>query len=125
MSDELDEQRACVPEAFAELARARCEARSADGLVRITVDGRGALTDVHLDPAALKAGAEQLGRVLTEVGRQAARRAAELTREIAAPLLAPGETMPDLPELVPGAPSLIELFDAGSPDHTGDAQTRT
>ncbi|MQY24381.1 YbaB/EbfC family nucleoid-associated protein [Nocardia macrotermitis] len=106
--DAYEAQRAHLSEVQAKLATARATAKSADGLVEVTVDSSGVLTDVRFEPKALRGKPEQLGRSVTEAGREAARRAQEQARTIMAPIAAAAEGMPDLPDLVPGAPSLRE-----------------
>ncbi|MBY8862746.1 YbaB/EbfC family nucleoid-associated protein [Nocardia sp. CA2R105] len=106
--DAYEEQRALLPEVQAKLAAARASATSADGLVEVTVDTAGVLTEVRFEPKALRSNREQLGRSVTEAGREAARRAQEQARAILAPIAAAADGMPDLPDLVPGSPSLRE-----------------
>jgi DNA-binding protein YbaB len=106
--DALAEQHAHRAEVQRKLDTARCTATSADGLVEVTVDNSGVLIDVRFTADAARSTAEQLGRSVTEAGRKAARRVREQTTQILAPVAAAVHAMPDLPDLVLGAPSLRE-----------------
>ncbi|MEV2218651.1 YbaB/EbfC family nucleoid-associated protein [Nocardia vinacea] len=106
--DTLAEQRASLAEVQQRLETMRSTATSADGLVEVTVDNSGVLIDVQFTADALRSTAEQLGRSVTEAGREAARRAREQTEQLLAPVVSATEAMPDLPDLVLGAPSLRE-----------------
>ncbi|MBF6172120.1 YbaB/EbfC family nucleoid-associated protein [Nocardia blacklockiae] len=105
MLDLLAEQQSRVAEVRQQIEAARHSAKSADGSVEVTVDSSGVLVEVQIADAALRGTAEQLGRSVAEAGRAAARQAQEQTRQLLAPF---AEEMPDLPDLVPGAPSLRE-----------------
>lgn len=61
-------------EAYAEALRSLAgHAQDADDAVRATVDGSGALVELHLGPAAARLGAERLGAVVCAVVAAAAR----------------------------------------------------
>ncbi|WP_406235152.1 YbaB/EbfC family nucleoid-associated protein [Nocardia sp. NBC_01009] len=107
--DALAEQQAQVTEVYEQLAAVRATASSADGLVTVTVDGGGVLTDVQFAQEALRSTPEKLGRSVTEAGQEAARLANEQNAAITAPIAAGADAMPDLPDLVPGAPSLRDV----------------
>ncbi len=106
--DALAEQRAHQAEIQRKLDTARSTVISADGLVEVTVDRSGVLIDVRFTADAARSTAEQLGRSVTEAGREAARRVREQAAQIMAPAAAAVHAMPDLPDLVLGAPSLRE-----------------
>ncbi|MFI7667857.1 YbaB/EbfC family nucleoid-associated protein [Nocardia sp. NPDC049526] len=106
--DALAEQRAQRDEVQRVLDTARSTASSTDGLVEVTVDRSGVLVDVRFTADAASSTAEQLGRSVTEAGREAARRVREQAAQILAPVTAAVHAMPDLPDLVVGAPSLRE-----------------
>ncbi|WP_454196995.1 YbaB/EbfC family nucleoid-associated protein [Nocardia sp. Marseille-Q1738] len=114
--DALAEQRTHLTDLHEKLSAVRCTATSADGLVEVTVDAGGVLTDVRFTPAALRSTPEQLGRSVTEAGREAARSAREQHAEIIAPIAAEAGSVPDLPDLVPGAPSLREIWEPARQD---------
>ncbi|MFQ6325598.1 YbaB/EbfC family nucleoid-associated protein [Nocardia sp. CWNU-33] len=107
--DALAEQRAQASDVYEQLAAVRATASSADGLVTVTVDGAGVLTDVQFAQEAFRSTPEKLGQSVTEAGREAARLANVQNEAITAPLTAGADAMPDLPDLVPGAPSLREV----------------
>ena len=111
--NQLDEQRALLSEVQEKLDAARCTAKSADGLVEVTTDSGGVVTDVQFTTEAVRSTPQQLGRSVTEAAREAARLAREQTREIMAPVTAAADAMPDLSDLVPGAPSLRESHESG------------
>ncbi|MEV6426591.1 YbaB/EbfC family nucleoid-associated protein [Nocardia sp. NPDC051463] len=111
MLDTLAEQRAQISEVYERLAAVRASASSTDGLVTVTVDGAGVLTDVRFAQAAFRSTPERLGKSVTEAGRAAARSATEQNEAITAPIAAGADAMPDLPDLVPGAPSLRDSDD--------------
>ncbi|WP_330257101.1 YbaB/EbfC family nucleoid-associated protein [Nocardia sp. NBC_00565] len=107
--DALAEQRTQIAAVQEQLTTVRATATSSDGLVEVTVDSGGVLTEVKFGPKALQAKPEDLGRSVTEAGQAAARLAQQRNAEIIAPIAAATDAMPDLPDLVPGAPSLREL----------------
>ncbi|MEV4128152.1 YbaB/EbfC family nucleoid-associated protein [Nocardia sp. NPDC049707] len=106
--DALAEQHANRAEIERKVDTARATATSADGLVEVTVDRSGVLIDVRFTADAAHSTAAQLGRSVTEAGREAARRVREQTTQMLAPVAAAIHAMPDLPDLVLGAPSLRE-----------------
>ncbi|MEU6828022.1 YbaB/EbfC family nucleoid-associated protein [Nocardia beijingensis] len=109
--DALAEQRPHLAEVRDKLAAVRCTAESADKLVAVTVDAAGVVVDVRFAPTALRSTPEQLGRSVTEASRQAARLARDQHAAIIAPMVAEAGAIPDLPDLVPGAPSLRAVWD--------------
>lgn len=117
--DALAEQRPHVAELRDKLSAVRCTAESADKLVEVTVDAAGVIVDVRFAPTALRGTPEQLGRSVTEAGRQAARLARERHAAIIAPLVAEADAIPDLPDLVPGAPSLRAVWDPAREEPKG------
>lgn len=127
----LDRQQQHMAEVTERLARATTEARSADGLVRVVVNAAGIPTQVHLDPEAFKRSRpERLGESMVEAAQAAAHRAAESTRAAIAPVQEIAARMPDLSDLVPGAPSLRALLPPRVPDpakttHSADADDET
>ncbi|MFJ1460650.1 YbaB/EbfC family nucleoid-associated protein [Nocardia sp. N2S4-5] len=112
MLDLLADQRTQLAAVQQQLDTARFTATSPDGSVEVTVDASGVLTDVRFSENALRGTAEQLSTSVTETGRAAARQAQEQTRQLLTPL---ADAMPDLPDLVPGAPSLRDPVDADMP----------
>lgn len=91
----------------------RINARSVDGHVTVTVDSAGVVTDIQLERAAMRNQPESLARKITEVAREAAMYAEKYTVESLAPIAEIVDAMPDLPDLIPGAPS---LKDTGVPE---------
>jgi DNA-binding protein YbaB len=68
---EVDEQRVQLRAAGEELRAATVEATSTDRLVRVVINARGMLTDLHIDPLALRRHrADQLSALICDlVGR--------------------------------------------------------
>ena len=89
------------------LAAITAQVRSADDLVGVMVDGTGVPVRVEVAPDAFRRSTpEQLGDAVTTAAQRAAAQAREIARELVAPVLAVADEMPDLSDLVPGAPSL-------------------
>ncbi|WP_328407945.1 YbaB/EbfC family nucleoid-associated protein [Nocardia sp. NBC_00403] len=107
--DTFTGQQAQLAAAYEQLAAVRASASSADGLVTVTVDGAGVLTDVRFAQQAFRSTPETLGRSVTEAAQEAARLANKQNEAITAPIAAGADAMPDLPDLLPGAPSLRDL----------------
>jgi DNA-binding YbaB/EbfC family protein len=64
-----------------ELAGRSVEAQAGAGLVRVTVDGRGTVRSVHIDPTAFEGrDAELLSDLVLSAVAEAQRRAAELVQ---------------------------------------------
>lgn len=83
---------------------------SQDNLVRVTATVAG-IVEVHLEPEAFKNSTPQkLGASITETAQQAARAAAAGLERAMAPWSALAASMPDLPDLIPGAPSSKDLL---------------
>ncbi|MGW5315706.1 YbaB/EbfC family nucleoid-associated protein [Nocardia thailandica] len=80
---------------------------SDDNLVRVTANVTGVI-DVHLEPEAFKRSTPAtLGATVTATIQEAARRATSLRAEALDRFTG---SMPDLPDLVPGAPSAKDLL---------------
>lgn len=109
----LERQTAELKQAQAEAMAKVGRATSQDGLVEVTVNAGGIVTDVKFAPAAFERSTpEKLGQSVVATIQQAALSA----REQADAALAPyQEGIPDLPDLFPGMPSLKDLIPSPPP----------
>ncbi|MET8877282.1 YbaB/EbfC family nucleoid-associated protein [Nocardia sp. NPDC004604] len=103
-----EQQRAQLADIRDELSALSAKASSRDGSVEVTVDQSGIVTDVRLEPSALRGAAADLGRAVTEAAREAARLAHQRVSETIGPIEDIVGRMPDPEDLLPGAPSLRE-----------------
>lgn len=104
----LNRQSAALQSAQAQAAEVTGRATSADGLVTVTVNAVGIVTDVQFAPSAFdRSTPDKLARSVVTVTQQAANAAQRQVEDALAP--ACGE-LPDLPDVVPGAPSLKDLL---------------
>lgn len=110
MLDVYEEQKASLAEIRAHLDSVRIHASSVDDTVAVSVDSAGIVTEITLQPAAMRAKPDELARKLTEVIREAAAHAGKYTAEKIAPVTDIVGALPDLPDLLPGAPSLRDPF---------------
>ncbi|MGW0248030.1 YbaB/EbfC family nucleoid-associated protein [Nocardia goodfellowii] len=105
--------------AQARLATATVSAWSTDNLIRVTANSAGVPVEVHVDPEAFKRSTpEKLGRSITEATQAAANLAGEEARRAFGSVEQLGVDIPDLPDLVPGAPSIKDLVHQLLPDPT-------
>jgi DNA-binding protein YbaB len=111
MLSALERQQQHLVEASERVSTISAQAWSADGLVRVTVNAVGIPTEVHVDPEAFKRSRpDRLGASMAQAAQAAARQAAHLAQETIVPIQRIAGEMPDLSDLVPGAPSLRELL---------------
>lgn len=104
----LNRQSAALQKAQVQAAEVTGSATSADGLVTVTVNAVGIVTDVQLAPSAFdRSTPDKLARSVVTVTQQAANAAQRQVEDALAP--ARGE-LPDLSDVVPGAPSLKDLL---------------
>ncbi|MDQ4092588.1 MAG: YbaB/EbfC family nucleoid-associated protein [Actinomycetota bacterium] len=104
----LNRQSAALQKAQVQAAEVTGHASSADGLVTVTVNAAGIVTDVQFAPSAFdRSTPDKLARSVVTVTQQAANAAQRQVEDALAP--ARGE-LPDLPDVVPGAPSLKDLL---------------
>jgi len=83
---------------------------SEDNLVRVTATIAG-VVEVHIEAEAFKNSTPQkLGASITATVREAARTAASGLEQAMAPWTRLADSMPDLPDLIPGAPSTKDLL---------------
>lgn len=115
--DTYEEQMASLAEIRRRLDSLRIQARSTDGAIEVSVDSAGVVTEIKLEPAAMRNKPEDLARKLTEVIREAAMHAEKHTAEAVAPAADIVDPLPDLSELIPGAPSLRK-----PPEPPGDSE---
>ncbi|MQY19044.1 YbaB/EbfC family nucleoid-associated protein [Nocardia macrotermitis] len=84
---EIDRKEAGLRAAERQLANVTANARSADGLVEVTVSPTGALTGLTLAPETFRRSTPQyLGRSVVEAAQQATRQVREAAKSAAAPL---------------------------------------
>ncbi|MBP2476138.1 DNA-binding protein YbaB [Crossiella equi] len=111
MMRDLQEKTQGLRDAQAAMAAVVGRASSPDGVVTATVDPSGLLTGLELSPRAFeRVTPESLARTITGVVREAAADARAQVEEHLAPLATDAEPMLDLPDLLPGAPSLHDLL---------------
>ncbi|WP_280266664.1 YbaB/EbfC family nucleoid-associated protein [Nocardia wallacei] len=114
-----EQERRELAEVQARLAATTAEAWSSDNLVRVVSNVSGIPLEVHLTPESFKRSTpERLGRSIAEAAQAAARAAAELSEQAIAPLQGLADQLPDLPDIVPGAPSLKDLRHSMVPEPT-------
>ncbi|ONI73314.1 hypothetical protein ALI144C_46250 [Actinosynnema sp. ALI-1.44] len=110
MTGEVRRRTEGLKQAQARMAALTGEARSDDGVVQAKVDMTGQLTELTLSSHAFERGtpadlAAEITRVIraatTDVRTEVRREASRFT---------PDDDLIDLPDLVPGAPSLRDLF---------------
>ncbi len=106
----LEQQRSDLAEAQSTLANTTVTAWSANNLIRVVSNAAGVPVEVHVEPEAFKRSTpEKLGHSITEAVQAAARLALEATQQAVAPVQASAGGIPDLSDLVPGAPSIRDL----------------
>lgn len=104
MLSDLQRRTEGLREAHAAAAEVTGQATAPDGRVRASVDADGVLGDLRLAPSAFdRTTPEALARTIAEVVRQAT---ADAQARVAETLAHFTEAGVDLPDLVPGAPSL-------------------
>lgn len=97
--------------ALAAVAALRAEAVAPDGSVRVLVDASGSVVEIDIAPEAFaKTTPLRLGEALTAAAREAAETARTLAADLMAPVSESAVAVPDLPDLIPGAPSLRNLL---------------
>ncbi|MGK8524496.1 YbaB/EbfC family nucleoid-associated protein [Nocardia asteroides] len=106
----FEQQRRDLAEAQSALASTTVTAWSSNNLIRVVSNAAGVPVEVHVEPEAFKRSTpEKLGHSITEAAQAAARMALEATKQAVAPLQASADEIPDLSDLVPGAPSIRDL----------------
>ncbi|CAG7607525.1 YbaB/EbfC family nucleoid-associated protein [Rhodococcus opacus] len=116
----LDRQTQDLHAAQQQVAQLRVSGASADGLVQVVVNSVGGVVDVHFAPDAFRRSTpESLGRAMTEAARRAGEAAHSESMRIMGSIVSATETLPDLPDLVPGAPSLRDFLPRLEPDVGG------
>ncbi|WP_405165575.1 YbaB/EbfC family nucleoid-associated protein [Nocardia sp. NBC_01499] len=107
----FEQQRHDFADVQAQVAKMTAEAWSSDKLVRVVSNTAGVPIEVHMVADAFRRSTpEKLGRSVAEAAQIAARLAAEQSRRAFAPITGAADKMPDLSDLVPGAPSIKDLF---------------
>lgn len=113
--ESFEQQRAQLGELQARLAATTVSVWSADNMVRIDSNVAGIPVDVHIDAGAFKRTTpDKLARSVLEAVHAAARQAGDATQQAMAPLEAEVGAMPDLSELIPGAPSIRDMVSSFS-----------
>ncbi|GAB2709055.1 YbaB/EbfC family nucleoid-associated protein [Nocardia thraciensis] len=107
----FEQERRELSEVQARLAATTGEAWSSDNLVRVVSNVSGIPIEVHLTPESFKRSTpERLGRSVAEAAQAAARAAADRSEQATAHLQAAADRLPDLPDIVPGAPSIKDVM---------------
>ncbi|WP_447002634.1 YbaB/EbfC family nucleoid-associated protein [Saccharothrix isguenensis] len=114
--DTFNRQAEMLRDAQAAAARTTASLTSKDGLVRASVDSSGVLTHLEFAPSAFERSTpEALARSVLQLARDGASQVKQQVNDLMSPLT---EGLPDLSDLVEGAPSLSALlprFDAPPP----------
>lgn len=83
---------------------------SDDNLVRVTANVAGVI-EVHVEPEAFRRSTpEKLGASITATIQAAAQMTTRAQQEALAPLTELADSLPDVPDLIPGAPSTKDLM---------------
>ena len=110
LMQELKQRTDGLRDAQAAIAAMSGVASSPDGNVVVTVDSTGVLDKLELGSRAFeRVTPEQLAQTITQVTRRAAMNVRDQVNAQMAPLTSE-EGVIDLPDIVPGAPSLKDIF---------------
>ncbi|WP_237755104.1 YbaB/EbfC family nucleoid-associated protein [Nocardia nova] len=119
----FEQQRRELTDVQQQLAATTAEAWSSDGLVRVVANVAGVVTEVQLIPEAFKRSTpDKLGKSITEAAQAAAHRAGELSQQALAPIQQVAGDIPDLSDIVPGAPSIKDLMSTLLPDPAAEPE---
>jgi DNA-binding protein YbaB len=106
--DTFHRQTEVLREAQSAAAATTATVTSRDGLVRATVDSSGVLSALEITPSAFdRSTPEALARSVVQLAREGAAQVKQQVAELMSPLTA---DLPDLADLVEGAPSLSALL---------------
>ncbi len=130
---QVQEQMADLAAVQRKQAQLTASARAADGMVEVTVNAHGHLTQTVIDEAYLdEFEFEELADHITEATQTAIRNAATQMDEMLAPILERRRALPGLSEVIDGAPDLRDfkapafessVVAARRTDRDGDAGT--
>ena len=110
MMDELYEKTETLARVQREIASTTAQAHSKDGRVTVEVDASGAVSKVQFAPDSFtRSTPQKLAQTVAAVAREAAIAMRAKIESLLAPVTAASGMM-DLPELIPGAPSLRDLM---------------
>lgn len=110
MLETLQQQQQDLQNAQAQVAQLRVTGESVDRLVRVTVNSVGAVQGVWFSPESLKnATPELLAKSVKEASLSAAVEAHAEMMRLMEPVMASANDFPDLPEIIPGAPSMRDF----------------
>ncbi|MFC4377517.1 YbaB/EbfC family nucleoid-associated protein [Nocardia halotolerans] len=110
------EQRDKLAEVHRQQAAERVSAWSGDNLVEVVTNAAGIPIEVRVEPEAFKRSTPaKLAQSMLEASQICARLAAERSQQTLAPFLNTGSDLPDLSDLVPGAPSIRGLVESMIP----------
>jgi len=107
--DAYEQQRPRLTEVIRELEAIRVQVNSPDQSVQVTVDASGTLVDLTLTVSALRKAPEQLARAILDAAQVATHRAREQHAALTTATASELDAMPDLPDIMPEAPSLREI----------------
>lgn len=107
--DAFERQQGRLQEIFRHAEQARTQAISPDRSVEVTVDSAGVLTELTLSPSALRRTPEHLSQSIVDAVQAAAGTARQQTADLATPIDAGLDDLPDLPDLESEARSLREI----------------
>ncbi|SDC97877.1 YbaB/EbfC family nucleoid-associated protein [Actinokineospora iranica] len=106
--DTFHRQTEMLRDAQAAAAQATASLTSKDGLVRVSVDASGMLTRLEFAPSAFERSTpETLARSALQLAREGAAKVKQQVADVMSPLT---DGLPDLSDLVEGAPSLSGLL---------------
>ena len=105
--DNYEQQKPRLTEMLRRLENIRVAANAPDRSVEVVVDAGGVLTDLTLTAAALRRSPEQLAATIVDAVQEGARSVRENHERLTAPVGT--DAVPDLPEILPEAPSIHEL----------------
>lgn len=111
---QVQEQMADLAAVQRKQAELTASATAADGLVEVTVNAHGHLTQTVIDENYLdEFEFSELPEHITEAAQAAIRNAATQIAEMLAPILERRKTLPGLSEVMEGAPDLREFMPSG------------
>ncbi|WP_405164539.1 YbaB/EbfC family nucleoid-associated protein [Nocardia sp. NBC_01499] len=110
IQDDFDREMAELGGVQRKLAAMKVHATTPNNLARVTVNSSGVVTEISIaDDAYRRSTPRQLTDELNTAIRGAVEAAAEARQKVLGPITSIVDGMPDLNEIIPGAPSLRDL----------------